>query len=248
MAVKSGSSNNKRARESDEAEVVVGDDNPPSTLSEIQDRIKQLIARIPSKEETAQLSVDDIPAVERWCKIVRKIARDYNLSLNFVAIANYQWEPDRPGKLLLVEVSCNMLYCFLDTLYFTQLQPFVNHLGHTGQSLGALRNQIQLSTAQTNIVSNHIARVLTPSLDTRLSKKIIVEKPDGVREESYEYKAVINDPEMLQLNRQQLVDEAIYKRQLVLSTMNQMVTCMDDYQKAEAGASGAETSRFSMAY
>ena len=32
--------------------------------------------------------------------------------------------------------------------------------GHTGQSLGALRNQISLSTAQTNIVNNHIGRVL----------------------------------------------------------------------------------------
>ncbi|KAL7438690.1 hypothetical protein ACHAXM_006573 [Skeletonema potamos] len=214
---KDGSSNNKRAREVDDAEVVVvGDENPPSTLPEIQERIKQLIKRIPSKEETAALTIDDIPAMERWCKTVRKITRDYNLSLNFVAIANYQWEPDRPG--------------------------------HTGQSLGALRNQIQLSTAQTNIVSNHIARVLTPSLDTRLHKKTIVEKPNGDKEETYEYMAVINDPEMLQLNREQLCEEAIYKRQLVLSTMNQMVLCMDDYQKAEAGAAGAETSRFSMAY
>lgn len=123
-----------------------------------------------------------------------------------------------------------------------------NHAGHTGQSLGALRNQIQLSTAQTNIVSNHIARVLTPSLDTRLLKKTLVEKPTGEKEETYEYTAVINDPEMLQLNREQLCEEAIYKRQLVVSTMNQMVLCMDDYQKAEAGAAGAETSRFSMAY
>ncbi|KAL7458611.1 hypothetical protein ACHAWC_010201, partial [Mediolabrus comicus] len=193
-----------------------GDENPPSTLPEIQERIKQLIQRIPSKEETAALTVDDIPAMERWCRTVRKITRDYNLSLNFVAIANYQWEPDRPG--------------------------------HTGQSLGALRNQIQLSTAQTNIVGNHIARVLTPSLDTRLHKKIIVEKTNGEREETYEYRAVINDPEMLQLNREQLAEEAVYKRQLVVSTMNQMVQCMDDYQKAEAGAAGAENSRFSMAY
>lgn len=85
------SNNNKRAREEDNAEVVVvGDDHPPSTLPEIQERIRQLIARIPSKEETARLSVDDIPAMERWCKTVRKITRDYNLSLNFVAIANYQ--------------------------------------------------------------------------------------------------------------------------------------------------------------
>lgn len=89
---------NKRAREVDEAEVVVCDVNPPSTLSEIQERIKQLIDRIPSKEATAALTLDDIPAMERWCKTVRKITRDYNLSLNFVAIANYQWEPDRPGK------------------------------------------------------------------------------------------------------------------------------------------------------
>jgi hypothetical protein len=97
---KDESSSNKRARDVDDAEVVVvGDENPPSTLPEIQERIKQLIKRIPSKEETAALTLDDIPAMERWCKTVRKITRDYNLSLNFVAIANYQWEPDRPGKL-----------------------------------------------------------------------------------------------------------------------------------------------------
>lgn len=53
---------------------------------------------------------------------------------------------------------------------------------------------------------------------------------------------------MLHLNREQLAEEAVYKRQLVVSTMNQMVQCMDDYQKAEAGAAGAENSRFSMAY
>ncbi len=106
---KGGSSNNKRAREEDNAEVVVGDENPPSTLPEIQERIKQLIARIPSKEETAKLSLDDIPAMERWCKTVRKITRDYNLSLNFVAIANYQWEPDRPGKMIEHYLLCTFI-------------------------------------------------------------------------------------------------------------------------------------------
>ena len=106
------SNGNKRAREEDNAEVVVGDDNPPSTLPEIQERIKQLIARIPSKEETARLSVDDIPAMERWCKTVRKITRDYNLSLNFVAIANYQWEPDRPGKV--TELTCVHFFDLFD--------------------------------------------------------------------------------------------------------------------------------------
>ena len=97
---------NKRAREGDgdDTAVVVGDENPPSTLPEIQERIKQLIQRIPSKEETAALTVDDIPAMERWCRTVRKITRDYNLSLNFVAIANYQWEPDRPGKSLICQL------------------------------------------------------------------------------------------------------------------------------------------------
>ena len=90
--------------------------------------------------------------------------------------------------------------------------------------------------------------MLTPSLDTRLHKKTIVEKTNWEREETYIYRAVINDPEMLQLNREQLAEEAVYKRQLVVSTMNQMVQCMDDYQKAEAGAAGAENSRFSMAY
>ena len=110
---KSGS-NNKRAREEDNAEVVVGDENPPSTLPEIQERIKQLIARIPSKEETAKLSLDDIPAMERWCKTVRRITRDYNLSLNFVAIANYQWEPDRPGEMIALLVHFHGLHHLFD--------------------------------------------------------------------------------------------------------------------------------------
>ena len=119
---KDGSSNNKRAREVDDAEVVVvGDENPPSTLPEIQERIKQLIKRIPSKEETAALTIDDIPAMERWCKTVRKITRDYNLSLNFVAIANYQWEPDRPGKLSPEKRKCALLF-FLQLLTFTRLR------------------------------------------------------------------------------------------------------------------------------
>ena len=208
---------NKRARGDDDAEVVLVDDtNPPLTMPHIQTRIRQLLGRLPTKDETAALTVDDLPALESWCKTVRSILRNYNLTLNFVAIANYQWEPDRPG--------------------------------HTGQSLGALRNQISLSTAQTNIVSNHIGRVLTPTLDRQLMKKRTVQLDNGEKEEIYVYKNVVNDPEMLELNRRQLCDEAIYKRQLVVSTMEQMCQCMDDYQKAEAGAAGADGQRFSMAY
>jgi hypothetical protein len=133
-----------------------------------------------------------------------------------VAIANYQWEPDRPG--------------------------------HTGQSLAALRNQISLSTAQTNIISSHISKILTPALDRQLMKKRTIERENGEKEETYVYENVVNDPEMLQLNRDQLCDEALYKRQLVVSTMEQMCQCIDDYQKAEAGAAGGDGQRFSMAY
>mmetsp|Transcript_22592 Transcript_22592/g.40424 ORF Transcript_22592/g.40424 Transcript_22592/m.40424 type:complete len:217 (+) Transcript_22592:101-751(+) len=209
---------NKRTRAADDtdAEVVVDDSNPPLAMPQIQTRIKQLLARLPSKDVTAALTVDDIPAMEIWCRTIRGILRNYNLTLNFVAIANYQWEPDRPG--------------------------------HTGQSLGALRNQISLSTAQTNIVSNHIGRVLTPTLDRQLMKKRTVQLENGEKEEIYVYTNVVNDPEMLMLNREQLCSEAIYKRQLLVSTMEQMCLCMDDYQKAEAGAAGADGQRFSMAY
>ena len=208
---------NKRSRGSDDADAIVVDDsNPPLSMPQIQTRIRQILARLPSKDETAALTVDDIPAMESWCRTVRSILRNYNLTLNFVAIANYQWEPDRPG--------------------------------HTGQSLGALRNQISLSTAQTNIVSGHIGRVLTPTLERQLMKKQTIQKENGDKEEIYEYKNVVNDPEMLQLNREQLCSEAIYKRQLLVSTMEQMCQCMDDYQKAEAGAAGGDGQRFSMAY
>lgn len=73
------------------------------------------------------------------------------------------------------------------------------------------------------------------------------EEIQEIREETYEYKQVVNDPEMLQLNREQIVDEAIYKRQLVVSVMEQMCQCIDDYKKAEAGAAG-EGRGYSMAY
>ena len=208
----------KRARDnggSDEV-VLVDDNNPPLTMSHIQDRIRQLLERLPSKDETAALTINDIPAMESWCRTVRAILRNYNLTLNFVAIANYQWEPDRPG--------------------------------HTGQSLAALRNQISLSTAQTNIISSHISKILTPALDRQLMKKRTIERENGEKEETYVYENVVNDPEMLQLNRDQLCDEALYKRQLVVSTMEQMCQCIDDYQKAEAGAAGGDGQRFSMAY
>jgi hypothetical protein len=127
--------------------------------------------------------------------------------------------------------------------FFYQDRP-----GHTGQSLGALRNQISLSTAQANIVSSHIGKVLTPTLDRQLMKKRIVPLENGEREEVYVYENVVNDPEMLQLNREQLCEEAMYKRQLMVSTMEQMCLCMEDYQKAEAGAIGGDGQRFSMAY
>jgi hypothetical protein len=213
---KKGDPSSKRAREMDDIEVVVSDNNPPLTMPHIQERIRQLMARLPSKDETAALTLADLPAMENWCRVVRAILRNYNLTLNFVAIANYQWEPDRPG--------------------------------HTGQSLGALRNQISLSTAQTNIVSSHIGRVLTPTLDRQLMKKRIIPLENGEREEIYVYENVVNDPEMLQLNREQLCEEAMYKRQLMVSTMEQMCQCIDDYQKAEAGAVGVDGQRFSMAY
>jgi hypothetical protein len=212
---KKGDPSNKRARE-DDIEVVVDENTPPLTMPHIQERIRQLLARLPSKDETSALTISDLPAMENWCRTVRAILRNYNLTLNFVAVANYQWEPDRPG--------------------------------HTGQSLGALRNQISLSTAQTNIVSSHIGRVLTPTLDRQLMKKRIVPLENGEREEIYVYENVVNDPEMLQLNREQLCEEAMYKRQLVVSTMEQMCLCMDDYLKAEVGAIGVDGQRFSMAY
>ena len=120
--------------------------------------------------------------------------------------------------------------------------------GHTGQSLGALRNQISLSTAQTGIVSSHIGKILTPGIEKQIVKKRIVQLEDGAKEETFEYENVVFDQELLQLNRTQLCDEAIYKRQLVVSAMELMCTCMDDYQKAEAGAAGGDGQRFSMAY
>lgn len=216
MSNKGDSNKNKRAREEDAPEVVADDASPPLTIPGIKHRIQEILARLPSKEATAALAADDVPALERWCRTVRQLLRHYNLTLNFVAIANYQWEPDRPG--------------------------------HTGQSLGALSKQISLSTAQTNIVSSHVNRVLTPTLERQLTKKRTVQLENGDKEEVYVYENLVNDPEMLQLNREQLCAEAVYKRQLLVSAMEQMCQCMDDYQKAEAGAAGGDGQRFSMAY
>ena len=88
----------KRKREDEAQDVVVDDSNPPLTIPQIQTRIKQLLDRMPSKESTASLSPDNLEALEGWCKTVRSVLRNYNLTLNFVAIANYQWEP---GKRLI---------------------------------------------------------------------------------------------------------------------------------------------------
>jgi len=85
----------KRKREDDPQDVVVDDSNPPLTIPQIKTRIKQLLDRIPSKEATASLTPDDLEALEGWCKTVRGVLRNYNLTLNFVAIANYQWEPGK---------------------------------------------------------------------------------------------------------------------------------------------------------
>jgi hypothetical protein len=115
---------------------------------------------------------------------------------------------------------------------------------------------MQSGTARVNILQNDISRVLTPSLTRQLIKKRVIvhktpqtdgEKIEEVREETYCYEQVVNDPEMLQLNREQMVDEAIYKRQLVVSVMEQMCQCIDDYTKAESGGTN-EGRGYSMAY
>ena len=137
---------------------------------------------------------------------------------------------------------------------------------YLSQSLAALNNQMQSGTARINILQNDISRVLTPALTRQLIKKRLVvhkSKPSPqdtttmntdedveeiIKEEFYEYEQVVNDPEMLQLNREQMCDEAIYKRQLAVSVMEQMCQCIDDYMKAEAGAAGGDAQRYSMAY
>lgn len=115
---------------------------------------------------------------------------------------------------------------------------------------------MQSGTARVNILSNDISRILTPSLTRQLVKKRIVTvksknedevDEETIREETYHYEQIINDSEMLQLSREQLVDEAVYKLQLVVRVMEQMCTCIDDYAKAEAGAS-SDGRGYSMAY
>ena len=69
-------------------------------------------------------------------------------------------------------------------------------------------------------------------------KKRTVQLKNDNKEDVYIYENVVNDPELLALNCEQFCEEAIYKRNLLVSTMEQIFQCMDDYLKAEAGAVG----------
>jgi hypothetical protein len=55
----------RREREDDgiDVPVVIDDNNPPLKLLHIQQRIRQLLASLPLKEDTASLTVTDIPAL-----------------------------------------------------------------------------------------------------------------------------------------------------------------------------------------
>jgi hypothetical protein len=79
------------------SEEEVSDTSPPLTLPSIQARIRQLLSRLPTKDETESLDANRVPELEAWCRRVRGVLRQYNLVLNFLSVATYQWEPDRPG-------------------------------------------------------------------------------------------------------------------------------------------------------
>ena len=83
----------------------VSDTSPPSSLPSIQSRIRQLLTRLPTKEETAALDASKVSELEDWCRRVRGILRQYNLVLNFLSVVTYQWEPDRPGHTGQVSAS-----------------------------------------------------------------------------------------------------------------------------------------------
>lgn len=70
---------------------------PPLTLPLIQERILNLMKNIPTRQATAQLSPTETKTLESWCKQVRTTIRQFNLVLNFIRPATYQWAPDRSG-------------------------------------------------------------------------------------------------------------------------------------------------------
>jgi len=67
------------------------------TLPAIQDRIMELVDRVPSQQDTAALVPSNTETLEAWCRTVRKLIREFNLVLNFCHPATYQWAPDRSG-------------------------------------------------------------------------------------------------------------------------------------------------------
>lgn len=105
----------------------IDDAHPPLTLPAIQIRIRQLLDRLPSKADTAALSPNNVESLEIWCREVRSTLRSYNLVLNFLSVATYQWEPDRPGhtgqvrSCVLNFVSCLVRFPNFDVIIHTEL-------------------------------------------------------------------------------------------------------------------------------
>lgn len=69
----------------------------PLTLPVVQDRILDLIDRVPSQNDTAALTPSNTETLETWCRTVRSLIREFSLVLNFCHPATYQWAPDRSG-------------------------------------------------------------------------------------------------------------------------------------------------------
>lgn len=99
----------KRPTTSGDEDEIIDDKNPPLTLANIQKRIRQLLDRLPTKAETSALSASNPQELEGWCRRVRSILRNYNLVLNFLSVATYQWEPDRPGHTGQVNIIFDRL-------------------------------------------------------------------------------------------------------------------------------------------
>lgn len=188
---------------------------PPLSLPLIRARVDELHGLLPSVAATQALTMDDLTAMDEWCKTVRYIIRNFNLVLNFITGATYQWAPERTGN--------------------------------TNQNLAALREYKSDSTSKLDIVINHCNRILTPNISTVLRKK--VKTVDGTTEtEIYHYEDVVDDQDLLTLNRQQLVEEGLEKRALVEITMANMSKCIKDFLKAEESSSGTGDYRSGMAY
>ena len=188
------------------------------TLPRIRSRIRELVEQIPSISATQS-------------------------SLRMVDIpAMEEW----CRKVRYIIRNYNLVLNFITSAVYVWAP---SRTGHSNQNLTALKEFKNDSSAKLDIIINHCNRILTPNISTVLRKKIkTIDKDTGTETEVYHYDDVIDDEDLLKLNREHLVQEGLPKRDLLKVTMQGMVQCITDYLQAEQDSGSSSDYRSSMAY